>query len=223
MLSTNEFINVLAQSNLLTDDLIARIRKRVSDSANEVNPRSIAKYLIDKGHLSLWQANQLLAGRRAFFLGRYKLIDRIGKGGMGVVFKARHAVMDRIVALKVMSRALLNNPQAVARFNREVKTAAALNHPNIITAYDADAVGNTHFLVMEYVPGRDLNAWLKACGPLPIGAACECASGCARAGLRRTPGHGASRHQAREFTRNLGPGSTPSGGQDSRSWTGAVY
>jgi serine/threonine protein kinase/outer membrane protein assembly factor BamB len=175
MLSTTEFISALEQSNLFTADLIARIRKRVAESRGTVDPRSIAKYLIDKGHLSLWQANQLLAGRRAFFLGRYKLIERIGKGGMGVVFKARHAVMDRDVALKVMSRALLNNPQAVARFNREVKTAAALNHPNIITAYDADCVGSTHFLVMEYVDGRDLNAWLKARGPLPVAAACECA------------------------------------------------
>lgn len=175
MLSTWEFVDVLAASNLLSPELVARIRKRVTDSGGSVDPRSIAKYLVDKNQLTHWQANQLLAGRTAFYLGRYKLLDRIGKGGMGVVFKARHAVMDRVVALKVMSRALLNNQQAVARFNREVKTAAALNHPNIIAAYDADAVGNTHFLVMEYIEGRDLNAWLKAKGPLPVAAACECA------------------------------------------------
>jgi serine/threonine protein kinase/outer membrane protein assembly factor BamB len=174
MLKANEFINALSDSNLLTAELLSRIRKRVSESGGKVDPRSIAKYLIDKEHLTLWQANQLLAGRRAFFLGRYKLLDRIGKGGMGVVFKARHAVMDRIVALKVMSRALLNNSQAVARFNREVKTAAALNHPNIISAYDADCVGSTHFLVMEYVDGKDLNAWLKARGVFPIAAAVNC-------------------------------------------------
>lgn len=175
MLTTNEFINALADSNLLSADLLVRIRKRVSDSGGKFDPRAIAKYLIDKEYLTLWQANQLLAGRRAFFLGRYKLLDRIGKGGMGVVFKAQHAVMDRVVALKVMSRALLNNSQAVARFNREVRTAAALNHPNIISAYDADCVGNTHFLVMEYVDGRDLNAWLKARGVFPIAGAIDCA------------------------------------------------
>lgn len=175
MLSTNEFVQALADSNLLSAELLARIRKRVAESGGKFDPRSIAKYLIDRGHLTLWQSNQLLAGRRAFFLGRYKLVDRIGKGGMGVVFKAQHAVMDRVVALKVMSRALLDNPQAVARFNREVRTAAALNHPNIIAAYDADAVGNTHFLVMEYVDGRDLNAWLKARGPFPVAAALDCA------------------------------------------------
>src|SRR4051794_39627540 len=124
MLTTWQFVDVLAESNLLSPDLLARIRNRVTESGGRVDPRSVAKYLIDKGHLTLWQSNQLLAGRKAFFLGRYKLLDRVGKGGRGVVFKARHAVMDRVVALKVMSRSLLDNPQAVARFNREVKTAA---------------------------------------------------------------------------------------------------
>ncbi|MBX7074366.1 MAG: protein kinase [Pirellulales bacterium] len=175
MLTADDLLYALADSSLITPELLAKLRKRVDDAGGKVDPRTIAKYLIDRDHLSLWQANQLLAGRRAFYLGRYKLLDRIGQGGMGVVFKARHAVMDRIVALKVMSRALLDNPHAVARFNREVKTAAALNHPNIITAFDADAVGNTHFLVMEFVDGKDLNTWLRAIGPFPIAAACECA------------------------------------------------
>ncbi|MBL9124483.1 MAG: protein kinase [Planctomycetaceae bacterium] len=167
------FLRALEQSNLLPADLLARVKQRVADGKQSIDPRSVAKWLVDKEYLTLWQANKLLAGRSAFYLGRYKLLDSIGKGGMGVVFKARHAVMDRIVALKIMNPDLLDKPQAVARFNREVKTAAALNHPNIITAHDADCVGQTHFLVMEYADGYDLNQWLLARGPLPVAAACE--------------------------------------------------
>jgi outer membrane protein assembly factor BamB len=173
--SGKQFLRTIEQSNLLTPALLAKLQQRVASAGNELDGRRIAKGLVDKGYLTLWQARQLLAGRTTFYLGRYRLLDRIGKGGMGVVFKAQHAVMDRIVALKVMSPALLNNPRAVARFNREVKTAAALNHPNIVTAFDADAVGNTHFLVMEYVPGLDLNQWLRKSGPFPVAVACECA------------------------------------------------
>ena len=167
------FLRVLEQSNLLPVELVERVKRRVAEGKSTIDPRGVAKWLIDQQYLTLWQANKLLAGRTAFFLGRYMLLDRIGQGGMGVVFKARHAVMDRVVALKVMSQSLVDKPHAVARFNREVKTAAALNHPNIITAYDANCVGVTHFLVMEYADGSDLNQWLLARGPLPISAACE--------------------------------------------------
>lgn len=173
--STEQFLKDLERSNLLQAGLVGRIRSRVAESKSPVDAFRAAKGLVDKGLITPWQARQLLAGRHAFYLGRYRLMDRVGKGGMGVVFKAQHAMMDRTVALKVMSHSLLKNPRAVARFNREVKTAAALNHANIIAAYDADAVGNTHFLVMEYAEGQDLNQFLRAHGPMSAPAACECA------------------------------------------------
>lgn len=173
-LNIDDFLAALRRSNLLPPELLAKVSRRATESKSAVDPRSVAKWLVEKQYITLWQARQLLAGRDTFYLGRYRLIDRIGKGGMGVVFKAQHDVMDRTVALKVMARHLLKKPRAVERFNREVKTAAALHHPNIITAFDADRVGNTHFLVMEYVDGSDLNAWLRARGPLPVAAACEC-------------------------------------------------
>jgi serine/threonine protein kinase/outer membrane protein assembly factor BamB len=150
-----------------------KIATRVAQSKTPVAPNQIARSLVKRDLLTAWQARQLLAGRNAFFLGRYKLMERIGKGGMGVVFKAEHAVMERNVAIKVMSRELMRKPRAVARFHREVKAAAALNHPNIIIAHDAASAGNTHFLVMEYVQGVDLNRWLRAIGPMPVGVACD--------------------------------------------------
>lgn len=172
---TNRFLDLLGQSHLLTVKQIAKLRTRIEAAGKPVDSLRVAKQLVSKDLITAWQARQLLAGRNRFYLGRYKLLDRLGKGGMGVVFRAQHAVMDRTVALKVMSPHLLKQSNAVSRFGREVKAAAALNHPNIITAFDADCVGSTHFLVMECVEGRDLNSWLRAKGPFPISAACECA------------------------------------------------
>jgi WD40 repeat protein/tRNA A-37 threonylcarbamoyl transferase component Bud32 len=92
---------------------------------------------------------------------------------MGAVFKAEHLLMERLVALKVINRALLNKPGVVERFGREVKAAARLVHPNIVHAYDADQAGDCHFLVMEYVEGVTLARLVQEHGPLPVARACE--------------------------------------------------
>jgi serine/threonine protein kinase/outer membrane protein assembly factor BamB len=171
MITLNRFLECLQKSKLLADDVYESIRKKTMTPG--ADPRLLVQGLMQDGKITHWQARQILAGRFGFTLGKYVLLDCIGKGGMGVVFKARHAFMDRIVALKIMSPALLRKPKAVARFEREVKTAAALDHQNIIRAFDADSVGSTHFLVMEFVEGRDLNFWLKQIGRLPVPVACE--------------------------------------------------
>src|SRR5262249_49448138 len=84
------------------------------------------------------------------------------------VYKARHRRMDRLVALKVMSKAAVKDSDAVKRFEREVKAAARLNHPNIVAAYDAGRQGNVHYLVMQFVDGGDLSRQVKEQGPLPV-------------------------------------------------------
>jgi serine/threonine-protein kinase len=106
---------------------------------------------------------------------RYRVLDRIGEGGMGVVYRAEHRVMGRVVALKVLNTGVSSNPLAVERFHREVRLASRLNHANIVTAFDADESGGLHFLVMEFVEGTSLDQLVRARGPLPIGSACECA------------------------------------------------
>ncbi len=99
--------------------------------------------------------------------GEYTVLDRLGAGGMGEVFKARHRRMNRIVAIKVLASAAMRSPDAVKRFQREVEAAARLSHPNIVTAYDAGEQDGVHYLVMEYVAGRDLSSLLRERGPLP--------------------------------------------------------
>ena len=105
---------------------------------------------------------------------RYQVERLLGKGGMGDVYQAQHRLMERTVAIKVINPEIVNRPEAVRRFQREVKAAARLSHPNIVTAYDAEQAGNLHLLVMEYVKGRDLAWFVKECGPLSVADACQC-------------------------------------------------
>jgi WD40 repeat protein/formylglycine-generating enzyme required for sulfatase activity/serine/threonine protein kinase len=105
--------------------------------------------------------------------GEYVLLDKLGEGGMGVVYKAQHRRMKRLVAVKTISRREIGSPDAVKRFYREVETAAKLNHPNIVQAYDASEHDGVHYLVMEYVEGEDLAALVKEHGALPIAQAVD--------------------------------------------------
>src|SRR5687768_6606399 len=99
------------------------------------DPRPLIESLMHRHLLTRWQVNQLLSGHSTFYLGKYKLLDKIGEGGMGKVFKAEHTTMGRVVALKLLPSELTSKPDAVARFRREVHMAAALHHPNVVTAY----------------------------------------------------------------------------------------
>jgi eukaryotic-like serine/threonine-protein kinase len=135
--------------------------------------RSLAAHLIRRGWLTPYQANQLLQGRGAgLLLGSYVLMDRLGEGGMGQVFKARNWKLGRVVALKLIRKERLGNPDAVRRFHREIRAAAQLDHPHVVHAYDADEAGGAHFFVMELVEGTDLGRLVKKEGPLPIDLAC---------------------------------------------------
>ena len=101
---------------------------------------------------------------------RYRIVDALGAGGMGAVYRAEHRLMDRPVALKVIRGDLLGSAAMVERFRGEVKAAARLApHPNIVAAYDAEQVGETQMLVMEFVEGFSLAELVKRRGPLPIG------------------------------------------------------
>ncbi len=103
---------------------------------------------------------------------RYRVLGVLGAGGMGVVFRGEHRLMERPVALKVIRHDLVQRPGAVERFRREMKTAARLAHPNIVAAYDAEEAGGVHFLVMELVEGVSLARLVKEREPLPVAEAC---------------------------------------------------
>ena len=112
-----EFLAVLEKSRLLTAEQLAAARQHAEQAGGNIRP--VVESLMQRGTLTRWQANQLLAGQSSFFLGKYKLLERIGAGGMGTVFKAEHVNMGRVVALKLISAELMNKPESVARFRRE--------------------------------------------------------------------------------------------------------
>ncbi len=133
-----------------------------------------ARLLVKKGILTRFQAEMIYRGRtEGFVLGQYRVLDQLGRGGMGRVFKAEHRTMNRIVALKVLAANLMKTDRARTLFEREVRAAARLIHPNIVTAYDANQLDDRHYLVMEHVNGPNLHELVKERGPLPIGQACD--------------------------------------------------
>jgi serine/threonine protein kinase len=137
-------------------------------------PRGLAEELIQRGWLTRFQVDRLQEGKGDdLVLGDYVLLDLLGEGGMGQVFKARHRVMHRTVALKVIRKEQLASESAVQRFYQEIRSAAQLSHPNIILAYDARAVGDRHFFVMEFLEGRDLSQLVKQHGPPAVEQACD--------------------------------------------------
>jgi serine/threonine protein kinase len=104
---------------------------------------------------------------------KFRIIRELGRGGMGVIYLAEHRAMEKNVALKVISPAVLDNPEALARFRAEVRAAGKLDHQNIARAFDADEAGQLHFLVMEFVEGVSLAQLLEQKGPLPVASACH--------------------------------------------------
>jgi serine/threonine-protein kinase len=166
------FVNAIRQARLLSDAQWAEVSR--GGNAGYAEPRELALELVRRDWLTPFQVERLARGKGGeLVLGKYVLLERLGEGGMGQVFKARHRVMDRLVALKIIHPELLHHALAVRRFHQEIRAVAQLSHPNIVTAHDADQEGETHFLVMEYVEGIDLKQLVQASGRLGVGQACE--------------------------------------------------
>ncbi|GEM_PF-2569115 len=169
---TATFVQSLRQYELVSgaqaDEIARTLQPRFADV------REFAQELARRGYLTDFQAGLLLQDRgQGLLMGPYRLLDRLGEGGMGKVFKARHVHMDRIVSLKVIASECLGNPSAVSRFYREVRAVAQLSHPNIVSAYEVNQEGQTHYFAMEFIEGIDLARMVQQSGVLPIPQACD--------------------------------------------------
>ena len=152
--------------------------------------KQLAQLLYRHKRLTRFQVQAVYQGKtRGLVLGNYEMLDWIGKGGMGQVYKAQHRRMKRVVALKTLPWDASKSSHAISRFQREVEAASRFSHPNIVTAFDADEARGVHFLVMEYVDGEDLSALVKRSGPLPVRTALDYLLQAAR-GLEYAHGHG---------------------------------
>jgi serine/threonine protein kinase len=168
--SMEEFLAVLEHSKLLKPEEFAAVQRLAKEAAD---PAELAKNLVRKGTLTRWQAGQLLAGRSKCTVGKYKLLELLGRGGMGSVYLGEHVMMNRRVALKIIPRHIGKDPAGLERFLAEARIIASLDHPNVVQAYSVDNEGDQYYLVMEYVEGLDLARLVEAEGPLDCASAVD--------------------------------------------------
>jgi serine/threonine protein kinase len=164
-------LELLQQSRILSEDQLAQINRRFVDGDSV---SSILSSLVAEGQVTPFQSRCLERGEiKNLELGQYRILDELGQGGFGAVYKAVHTIMGRVVAIKVISSEFVEDSRARTWFKREVVAATQLCHPNIVMAYDANEVDDILFLVMEYVEGLNLDLIIKREGPLPIPLVCE--------------------------------------------------
>ncbi len=168
----DQFRQTLRESGLMAEEEIQAFLDGLPPGQQPENGEDLAKALVKYRKLTKFQAQAVYQGKvKGLILGNYVVLDKLGQGGMGYVYKARHRHMERVVALKVLPSTVAKDPQAVQRFHREVVAAAKLSHPNIVTAFDADHSGDAHFLVMEYVEGKDLAVLVRERGTVTVAKA----------------------------------------------------
>jgi serine/threonine protein kinase len=168
-----QFVEAVVDTGIVSAEELQLIRESLSAAAEDQgsNAAVLAAELVHRGKLTEYQVRVLFGGKARLLLGSYLILDEIGGGGMGRVYKAQHRRMKRVVAIKVLSPSATESPASIKRFQREVEAAAKLNHPNIVAAYDADEADGVHYLVMEYVDGESLTS---LSGPhLPVSSAVD--------------------------------------------------
>jgi serine/threonine protein kinase len=162
LLSPQQLEDALASLSTGADDLHLAV--------DQITDEQLGQRLVDLGYLNRWQVEQLKEGRTKFTLGPYRIVNAIGKGGMGHVFKAEHKLLGRVEAIKVLPKSK-STPEAVAAFQREIRAQAQLDHPNLVRVSYADFEGDTYFFVTEFVPGTDLRKLVRRNGPLRFSVA----------------------------------------------------
>ncbi|WP_337174372.1 serine/threonine-protein kinase [Paludisphaera sp.] len=180
-----DLLPLLHASGVLAERPLEEIRARVARGEYPAEPALLAERLIHDQYITAYQAKRLLAGKAyGLIVGRYIILDRIGSGSMGRVYKAHHQLMDRVVALKIIAPEIASNERVAARFQREMRLVGRLDHPNVVRAFDADRANRVLYIVMEYVPGESLGDRLRR-GPVPapemIDYAAQAAMGLAHA------------------------------------------
>jgi len=176
-LNVKSFIELVQRSGLVSDDALKAALSACMEEHDGQLPtdaQAIADYLVRCGLLTSWHCDKLLERKfKGFYLGKYKLLGHLGSGGMSSVYLAEHTMMHQRRAIKVLPKSRLGDSSYLERFYLEARASAALDHPNIVRAYDIDNEGDTHYLVMEYVEGRDLQTLVREVGPLDYETAAD--------------------------------------------------
>lgn len=156
----------ILRAGLLNDEELSDACRELERVSGVIDGARLLAHLAAEGRLTAYQVHELERGRgQNLVFGNYVILSQVGEGGMGIVYKALHRRMNRVVAVKVIKKQV-STPEFIARFHQEIRTAARLNHPHVVLAYDADECELGDYLVMEYVEGTDLDEVLKRTGPL---------------------------------------------------------
>src|SRR5437763_2556965 len=168
--SNDELLDLVRRSGVLEEKRLETHLQKLHESNNLPAPRRFAPAaFVRDGLLTNFQSEQLMQGKwRRFAIGKYKVLERLGSGGMGSVYLCEHKLMRRRVAVKVLPTAKADDPSSLERFYRAARAVAALDHPNIVRAYDIDQDEKLHFIVMEYVDGASLQEVIKKTGPMDV-------------------------------------------------------
>jgi serine/threonine-protein kinase len=163
-----ELLRNIEKAGILSDRQIDEIRTKLRVGDYPYDTEQLARRLVRDRLLTEYQATRLLKNKPyGLSIGKYVILEKVGSGSMGRVYKARHQLMGRLVAIKIVAPEIASNARVVARFQREMKMVGRLDHPNVVRAYDADQVGPSLYIVMEYVLGQSLSHLQRAHGPLP--------------------------------------------------------
>jgi eukaryotic-like serine/threonine-protein kinase len=162
-----DLLPLIKISGIMGDRQLAEIKSKMLQGDYPLDSQELAERLVRDRVLTPFQAKRLLSNRpQGLLVGRYIILDRVGSGSMGRVYKAHHAMMDRVVALKIIAPEIASNERVVARFQREMKLVGRLDHPNVVRAFDADQIHRVLYIVMEFVGGTSLGERFKKRGPL---------------------------------------------------------
>ena len=176
-ITSDRIFELIEKSRLVESAILHAQLELIKERNNGVMPEdpvAICKELEEAGLVTRWQCEKILQGKyKGFFLGNHKLLGHLGSGGMSSVYLAEHLVMKHKRAIKVLPKSKLGNNSYLERFQREAKAIASLNHPNIVHAFDIDNEKDTHYIVMEYVDGADLQTLVRKHGPLPFAVAAD--------------------------------------------------
>lgn len=176
-LSVEQFIEFVEKSKLAEPDQLRKSLDKLRAANSGQLPDDadrVADALIADGLITKWHVDKLMDKKyKGFILGKYKLLRLLGSGGMSTVYLGEHILMHRLRAIKVLPKGRVNDSSYLARFVREAQATASLDHNNVVKAYDIDNDGDTHYLVMEYIEGKDLQNIVKQDGPLPLEVACN--------------------------------------------------
>ena len=171
-LSPNELVDFLTRHQILGHSQLEALAR---DANRFVSCAQMTDELVQRGWMTKFQQTQVLSDQGIkLIVGPYRLVEPIGEGGMGMVFKGWHPRLDRFVALKLIRpQVLASRPEIVTRFHREARAIAQLHHPNVVLLYDADEVNGTHYIAMEFVDGVTLEKMVRHSGPLAVKQACD--------------------------------------------------